>query len=322
MEQKLLTIAIPTYNRRDYIEESLNSILQQYDDRIELIVMDNCSPDNTAEFMAEKVDRYPFIKYIRNKENIGPDGNFLKCLRTATGKYVHLLSDDDILEKNSLRNILNLLSGKKEFAIVEINYNYFIKSTAEIENSKYTYEGDEPIVFNKNQFGQMVEKIYINLTFLSTMIFNKKMFDKIQNPEQYKFTNLLQTHLLFLTMGQGDNCAILPTAVVYARGGNGSGYNPYQIFIKNWKDVLFTTAKNIGIPVKSLNIAFNKTLTGYMSSWILGLRRKEIINFPVKPKWRYLLSAIRFKQAWLRLYPIVILPLPVIDFLQKLRHKT
>lgn len=323
MEQKLLTIAIPTYNRRDYLEECLNSILQQYDERIEIIVSDNCSQDSTPEYMEEMMKKFPFIRYIRNNENLGADGNFLNCLRKASGRYIQLLSDDDILECNSLKIILNFLNNNKEFTIVELNYANFNQSIEEIKINNFVFDDTEPIIYDKENFGEMLEKVNVSFTFSSTIIFNKRLFEQVKNPEQYRNTNLLQTHILFDMMSNKNCCAILPKAKVLARGGNSGGYNIYKVFIKNWKKVLFNTAvKKGGIPKMSAKIAFDKTMFDFMTYYALGIKRKEITTFKTDHKWRYLLYAIGCKSSWKRLYPIIILPFPILKFIHKLRHRT
>ena len=70
-----LTIAIPTYNRKDLLERCLNSIIPQMDKDIEIFISDNASSDGTEEMVREKFN-YPFIRYRKNEENIGSDRNF------------------------------------------------------------------------------------------------------------------------------------------------------------------------------------------------------------------------------------------------------
>ena len=85
-DRPLLTIAIPTYNRSEYLKRSLENIITQilevdnFGESIELVVSDNCSTDNTAEVIKNLSSKYSFIKYNKNDENFGSDKNFLKCL--------------------------------------------------------------------------------------------------------------------------------------------------------------------------------------------------------------------------------------------------
>ncbi len=66
----LVTVIVVTYNHRDYIEQSLSSILSQVSARpIEIIVFDDCSNDGTSEIIAQYSELYPQIKHERNAEN-------------------------------------------------------------------------------------------------------------------------------------------------------------------------------------------------------------------------------------------------------------
>jgi abequosyltransferase len=104
----LLTIAIPTYNRAWCLRELLPVIFDQAKDesRIELIISDNASPDETPSVVQDFVARGLPVRYIRNTQNIGPDANFLQCFEQARGKYVWLFSDDDLIIPGALRKIL------------------------------------------------------------------------------------------------------------------------------------------------------------------------------------------------------------------------
>ena len=84
--EKILTIAIPTYNRCAFLDKTLKHIERQYDDRLEIIVSDNASDDATYDIVKSYQKKYN-INYSRNEYNIGGDANFLKCLKLAKGKF-------------------------------------------------------------------------------------------------------------------------------------------------------------------------------------------------------------------------------------------
>src|SRR6202140_4224722 len=104
----LLTIAIPTYNRAGCLKELLSVLSEQVKDerRVELIISDNASVDETPSVVQEFADRGLRFRYFRNPENIGPDANFLHCFEQARGKYVWLFSDDDLIVPGGLAKIL------------------------------------------------------------------------------------------------------------------------------------------------------------------------------------------------------------------------
>ncbi len=92
----LVSICIPTYNRAGMLADAIASALGQTYSRIEVIVVDNASTDNTAEIIASFAD--PRLRYIKNEENLGLFGNFNRCIKVASGNLIHILHSDDTIE--------------------------------------------------------------------------------------------------------------------------------------------------------------------------------------------------------------------------------
>jgi len=93
----LVSIGIPTYNRASgYLPETLESALAQTYPNLEIIVADNCSPDNTRTVVEGYGD--PRIRYFRHEPGIKPNDNFNFCLQQANGAYFLLLHDDDTID--------------------------------------------------------------------------------------------------------------------------------------------------------------------------------------------------------------------------------
>ena len=80
MPRPRLTICIATYNRAKFIGETLDSILSQMHLGVELVIVDGASPDNTPEVMAEYTSQYPALRYYRETENSGIDGDYDKAI--------------------------------------------------------------------------------------------------------------------------------------------------------------------------------------------------------------------------------------------------
>jgi glycosyltransferase involved in cell wall biosynthesis len=93
----LVTIAIPTYNRAgSYLPVALNAARAQNYPRLEIIVADNASSDDTAAFMQGISDSR--LRYLRHQVNIGANRNYNYCLSKACGDYFLLLHDDDAID--------------------------------------------------------------------------------------------------------------------------------------------------------------------------------------------------------------------------------
>jgi glycosyltransferase involved in cell wall biosynthesis len=92
-----VTIAIPTYNRAgSYLPVALRSALAQNYPRLEVLVADNASTDETASLLQGIIDKR--LRYMRHTVNIGANHNYNYCLNEARGDYFLLLHDDDAID--------------------------------------------------------------------------------------------------------------------------------------------------------------------------------------------------------------------------------
>ena len=108
----LLSVCIPTFNRSGLLSRSLQSVRNEFtSDRVEIIVLDNASPDETAEVVEQAQQADPRIHYVRTHVNLGLDANLIKSITTASGEYIFLFSDDDILLPGSEAAIFSAIES-------------------------------------------------------------------------------------------------------------------------------------------------------------------------------------------------------------------
>ena len=96
-----VTVCIPTYRGASHIRNTIDSVLAQTFHDFELVIIDNASPDDT--FAIASSYRDPRVRCLRNAENLGAEGNWNRCLAEATGEYIKLLPDDDVLARECLQ---------------------------------------------------------------------------------------------------------------------------------------------------------------------------------------------------------------------------
>lgn len=107
----LISIGMPVYNEELYIEASVNSILAQKYDPIELIVSDNASTDNTEQICLDLAKRDKRIKYVRNHANLGAIANFCKVFDYAKGEYFMFAGGHDLWSPNVVTRCLETLQA-------------------------------------------------------------------------------------------------------------------------------------------------------------------------------------------------------------------
>jgi glycosyltransferase involved in cell wall biosynthesis len=102
-----VSVCIPTYRGATHIGAAIESVLAQSYTDFELIVIDDNSPDDTAAIVQGYLD--PRIRFLQNPGNLGPQGNWNRCLNEACGKYFKLLPQDDLLAPDCLAKQVAIL---------------------------------------------------------------------------------------------------------------------------------------------------------------------------------------------------------------------
>ena len=113
--QPLVSIITPTYNRPEYLKLALESAVQQTYQNIEIIVSDNCSPENPELIVNSFEDSR--IRFSRNQSNLGMFPNTMNAFKKARGKYVASLLDDDLWEKDFLAKLVPALEANSNLAL-------------------------------------------------------------------------------------------------------------------------------------------------------------------------------------------------------------
>ena len=130
----LFSIIIPVYNSEKHLVQCIQSILNQKYTNLEIILIDDCSTDESIKISRSFAKKYKNIKIIFNKKNEGVSACRNKGIRNATGKYIIFLDSDDYFLNNGLKKLANLIKDNNGVNLVIFTHftmkagNKFIKS--------------------------------------------------------------------------------------------------------------------------------------------------------------------------------------------------
>lgn len=113
-----VSVCIPTYNYGHYLADAIKSVLAQTFTDFELLVIDDCSTDNTRETVRILMNSDSRIHYIQNEARLGFVGNFTRCIEVATGEYVKILCADDVLEATCLEKMVRAFDTHDHVTLV------------------------------------------------------------------------------------------------------------------------------------------------------------------------------------------------------------
>ena len=157
MKKKLVSICIPTYNSEFYLEETLNSILVQSYQNIEIIIGDNCSSDKTIKIIENYAKKDFRISYYKNEFNIGYSINCNKLISKSNGDYICIFHSDDIYHNTIIEKQVNFLNKRDEISGVFTYYNRINEFGNIIDKNKYHIQSKEQVVIvNLDEFIKIV----------------------------------------------------------------------------------------------------------------------------------------------------------------------
>lgn len=191
-KEKILTIAIPTYNRKKDLVETLKALTPQLTDEVEILILDNNSNYDIEKILEENFNSTDSskIKLKRNKFNIGANANIVKCFEKVATDWMWLLGDDEIILDNAVQIILNDIKICDDTTLL-IKYSSSIceeKETKEVKG----LEGNIDYLSET-----LSEKRFGNLLFISTSVYRVKKITKYLD-KGYHYTGSCAAHIIML----------------------------------------------------------------------------------------------------------------------------
>ena len=216
-EYPLVSVVIPTHNRKEKLERLIRSILESDypKDKLEIIVVDDASTDGTHEHIKRL---FPQVKIIRNDEekllaesrNIG--------IRASKGKYIFIIDDDNVVDRNTIKELVEFMEKHPEVGVAG-PIMYFLNDPtriwcAGIKRSYWTTI-TEYIGFNAIDIGQFKEP-YESDDFPNAFMVRREVFEK---------AGLFNSKIFPIHYDEGDFCQrvkkagykvmVVPTAKVW-----------------------------------------------------------------------------------------------------------
>lgn len=227
MTKPLLTIAIPTFNRAACLRELLGTLADQLKDesRVELLISDNASPDETPPVVQEFADRGVAIRCIRNAENIGPDANFLQCFQQARGKYFWLFSDDDLVAPGGIAKIVSYCeSGDYDLMWVS---SYGFHGTHTPAPLKAGHDA-----IDLSDVHAYVKRVHIFFSFISGNIINRDtvLAEGTKRFETLVGSSLMQLAWAYTALNRFSRGLYIREKIIAVRANNTGGYKLFQVF--------------------------------------------------------------------------------------------
>lgn len=169
----LVSVIIPTFNRKDMLKRAVDCALKQDYPNIEVIISDNCSDDGTFEMVRENYGNEKRVIYHRNEKNLGPTMNYnVAFYGLARGEYCMTQSDDDyLIDSGYISKAARMLYENKDLSFVFGGYYYNHEEKNSIYRVKPAYRS---YIDGRDFFINFLTQKYPYMPNLCTTLFRRE----------------------------------------------------------------------------------------------------------------------------------------------------
>ena len=251
----MVSVVIPNWNGRHFLEECLESLKNQTFKNFETILVDNGSADGSVEFVEQ---RYPFIRIIRNERNLGFTGGNNEGIRLARGKYIVLLNNDTTAEPAWLEELTKAIGSDRQVGMWASKvYSYYERDRIEavgellywdgLNRARGQYEKD------RGQYEKIEEILFP--PGCGCMYF-KKVLDEIGLFDEDFFAYGDDAEIGIRARMAGWRCLYVPRAIIYHKNSGTAGqYSPVKAFYVE-RNRFWVTLKYFPAPLLVLSVFF------------------------------------------------------------------
>jgi len=278
-----ISICIANYNKQEYIRECLNSI-KSFENwkNIEVIIVDDCSKDNSIEIIKEWIKDNPDIKVIfeKNDVNSWPWYTYNHAIRIASWKYITFMDSDDFFIDSTLQDKLKLFKKNPNLNIVYWNGTFY-------ENWELNWSSIHTNIFNLfENLNYEPEKILneiickIPMLSVSTSLIKKSFLDEIWWFDDKCFSNDFVLNIrIFQNLKSSNEFSVYDKIAFWYRINDNNISKDYDRILKMLKEVLDKYCPNELRPIWYSNIYFTNALSN-LTVWkrtkALKLMQKSI----------------------------------------------
>ena len=234
--EELVSIIVPVYGAADYIAETAAMVKRQTYLNWELIFVDDCSPDDSAEIIADIIARETRIRLIRKERNEGAAKARNTGLEESKGRYIAFLDADDIWTPDKL---------EKELAFMKRKQAAFVFTAYEFGDEQAKGTGKIVAVPKQLTYKEALSRTVI---FTSTVLFDTKKIDKnlLQMPEVASEDTATWWKILrsgYTAYGLNE------VLVIYRRPGKSLSSNKFTAIKRIWH--LYREEERLSLPVSA-----------------------------------------------------------------------
>lgn len=276
---KKLTLLNINFNDTHHVLELLDSLENSSFKDYDFLIWDNNSTKEEAVEARNKIEKMANIKLIKNNKNMGLTGGVNGALKHIKTKYVLLLNPDTILDKDTIKEMLDLMERDEKIAFVSAAiYNYHDRDKIDSFGGKMSFfTGIGKPLKIETETRELKNGEYCDACCL---MFNREVFEKLGGYDDRYFAYAETEDVLFKALEDGYKVYMHPKAMVWHKlygssGGKRSEFTTYHLA----RNRILLMRKYLGLPRFGFFLFINLFLTMPVQT-LLFLKRKQFDLMP------------------------------------------
>jgi glycosyltransferase involved in cell wall biosynthesis len=275
MDTPLVTIGIPYYKSESYILQTLESVKNQSYKHIELILVNDCSPDNCQlvvdEWLKCNEKRFVAIKHIINPENRGVAYSSKILQKAARGVYFSKLDADDIILPAKIAEQVKFLEANEETALVYSNTLLIDAKGNLLEKDYFTRQKFSTVVQNVGPSGEVFHELLLEDFIPASSVLLRK--DKLEEVGGYDESLYIEDWDMWLRIAKKHQIHFMEGFFSQYRIHPESMMQKKASLIKVYKSLIVSLLKH-----KDISSEFDKIIACHLYTYSIGLYRFGVID--------------------------------------------
>ena len=278
-----LSICIATLNRARFLKGTLESILNQASDEVEVVIVDGASSDDTEEVVHGLQRRFPGIRYVRRDRAMGVDRDFDAAVQHASGEYCWLLCDDDLLKPGAIAKVLS--GTQSGHSLIVVNADVWDAGYSKLLEGR-RLKIDEDRVYPSSEIDALFADTAQYLTFIGGVVIRRDLWNARER-ERYIGTEFIHVGVIFQAPLPGTALVISKPLISIRYGMAQWTARSFDIWMFKWPDLVWSlpeisdAAKNRVTPREPWRIL--KTLLTFRA---MGAYSSAAYRDKVRPRTR------------------------------------
>ncbi len=222
MDAIRLSVCIPVYNFGAFIGATLDTIVRQLPENVEIVILDGASTDATPEIVAGYQARFPRIRYERADRRGGIDRDIAKAVALARGDYCWLFSGDDLMREGAVDRVLRELDSGCDVYLLEAMLCRFDMTPMRVHrllaiSSPRTFQLDDPA--ERLEYCRLALNTAAFFSYCSSLVFSRSRWDATEVDESFYGSHFCPAARILAMLPRGLTVRYLPGPFLDNRAG-------------------------------------------------------------------------------------------------------